>query len=223
MKTKILIIEDHKDIIEIVEYHLGKEGYRVDSALTGEEGLNKIETDTPDLLLLDLMLPKMSGLEVCKALREKEATKRLPIIMLTAKGEEEDVVRGLEMGADDYIPKPFGNKELLARIKTVLRRTSASKELMTYKDLSVDVTRFIARVGTQDLPLTRAEFRLLHALMASQGRVLTRDQLIDKITGGDVMIVDRNIDVHVSSLRKKLETYGDRILTVRGVGYRFVE
>jgi DNA-binding response OmpR family regulator len=220
---RILIVEDHPDIVEIVRYNLEREGYRVSWARNGEEGIEKASAEKPDLVLLDLMLPKIGGHEVCKAIRGEAATRFLPIIMLTAKGEEADIVRGLELGADDYVTKPFNPKELLARVRAVLRRSDAKTDVIRFRDLLIDSDRYRVQIKGKDVPLTKAEFQLLRAMAAHQGRVFTRDQLIDKMTGGEVSIVDRNIDVHVSSLRKKLLEYGEFIVTVRGVGYRFGE
>ncbi|MFH1262770.1 MAG: response regulator [Pseudomonadota bacterium] len=223
MQLRVLIVEDHPDIVEIVRYNLEREGFQVSWAKDGEEGLKKIMAERPDLLLLDLMLPKMSGFDVCKTLRSEVGTRSLPVVMLTAKGEEVDIVRGLELGADDYVTKPFKPKELLARVRAVLRRSDAKTDVIRFRDLVIDSDRHRVDLKGEELQLTRAEFRLLRALASRQGRVFTRDQLIEKMTGGDVSIVDRNIDVHVSSLRKKLGSYGDLIVTVRGVGYRFAE
>jgi two-component system, OmpR family, phosphate regulon response regulator PhoB len=225
-KPKILIVEDHPDIVEIVKFSLSQEGFDVDSAGNGVDGLRKVASYQPALVLLDLMLPQMSGIEVCKELRKRPETKALPIIMLTAMGEETDVVRGLETGADDYMIKPFSPKELAARIRSVLRRVPSAGEKQNkieWKDLTIDSDRHEVSIGTQKLTLTLTEFRLLTALASQPGRVFTRDQLINRATGGDVAIIDRNIDVHISALRKKLRSYGGCISTVRGIGYRFAE
>lgn len=223
MPSQILVIEDHPDIVEIVRYNLEREGFRVSWAKDGEKGLAKVDEVNPDLLVLDLMLPTMSGHDVCRALRSQPKTKSLPIVMLTAKGEEADIVRGLELGADDYVTKPFSPRELTARVRALLRRTEKKEGVVRFKDLTIDSVRHRVHLGEKELLLTRAEFRLLRAMVSNPGRVFTRDQLIDKVTGGDTAIVDRNIDVHISSLRKKLDDCGAWIVTVRGVGYRFGE
>lgn len=229
-KPQILIIEDHPDIVEIVDYHFRKAGFKLQVATNGREGLKKAESSLPSLILLDLMLPGLDGMEICRRLRHQSETQKIPIIMLTAKGSEEDIVRGLEMGADDYVTKPFQPKELIARVQAMLRRTdsqatspSGSEGIIEVDDLQVDVGRHEVYVGLTPIKLTLTEFRLLQTLLSGIGRIFTRDQLIDKLRGGEVAIVDRNIDVHVSSLRKKLKEYGSRIYTVRGVGYRFLE
>ena len=204
---RILIVEDDPDIVEVLRFNLGREGFDVLAAQDGVEGVNLASKSNWDLILLDLMMPRMDGLEVCERLRADERTRTTPIIMLTAKGEEADIVQGLQKGADDYVTKPFSPKEIIARINAVLRR---SRKLMAddkpkhivVDDLVVDVERFEAKLGDESLPLTRSEFLLLHALACNKGRVLTRDQLINEIRGNNVHIVDRNIDVHVNSLRK---------------------
>ena len=224
----ILIIEDHADIVEIVEHNLEREGFRLSVAMDGESGLNKALQEPPVLVLLDLMLPNMSGLEVCRRLRESKNTSHVPIIMLTAKGEEKDIICGLELGADDYVTKPFSPKELVARIKSVLRRAgikvgTSSSQVIKVDGLEIDLARHSVHLNGESIKLTLTEFRLLHGLIEGEGRIFTRDQLIDRVRGEDITIVDRNIDVHISSLRRKLKDYGARILTIRGVGYRFQE
>ena len=227
MKEKILLIEDHQDIAEIVQFNLEKEGYQVITSEDGEEGIRLATKEVPALILLDLMLPRMGGIDVCRVLRNRPETVRIPVIMLTAKGEESDIVLGLGVGADDYVTKPFSPKELLARIQAVLRRSKApvgtTAEVITFRELMVDSARHEASVDGKSVALTLSEFRLLRTFISSPGRVFTRDQLIEKIGGADLAIVDRNIDVHVSSLRKKLGDMGSYILTVRGVGYRLRE
>ncbi len=223
----ILIIEDHADIVEIVEYNLEQEGFKLDVAMDGETGLKKALDHPPELILLDLMLPALDGLEVCKRLRNSEKTKKVPIIMLTAKGEEKDIIRGLELGADDYVTKPFSPKELVARLKAVLRRVGGKvptpTEQLKISDLEVDLGKHLVKLHGEELRLTLTEFRLLQVLIEGEGRIFTRDQLIDRVRGEEITIVDRNIDVHISSLRRKLKDVGSRILTIRGVGYRFQE
>lgn len=221
----ILIIEDDPDISELVEYNLAKEGFQIVTARDGEEGLRMAATRKPDLVLLDLMLPAMDGIEVCRRLRQDSATRSVGLIMLTAKGEESDIVLGLEMGADDYVVKPFSPRELLARIRAVLRSRSRQNggEIGTrieLGDLVLDALRHEALVHGESVSLTRAEFRLLWTLASRPGRVYTRDQLVDSITAGESIILDRNVDVHVSAVRRKLGPLGNVIVTVRGVGYR---
>jgi DNA-binding response OmpR family regulator len=194
------------------------------------QGVKEAREKRPSLILLDLMLPKMDGTEVCKLLKSKPETSTIPIIMLTAKGEESDVVLGLGIGADDYVVKPFSPKELVARIKSVLRRSQEQVaalependvELIKIGALTIDSRRHQVSLKKEVLALTLAEFNLLKTLAQNRGRVFTRDQLLEKVCGPDITVVDRNIDVHVASLRKKLKSMGEMILTVRGVGYRF--
>jgi len=224
-KPTLLVIEDDPDIVELLRYNLEREGYRVLVATDGERGLGDAARHQPDLVLLDLMLPGMDGLEVCKRLRAQDGTRGIPILMLTAKSEETDVVIGLEMGADDYLAKPFSPRELVARVRALLRRVARGSEevgktRIELGDLVLDLSRHeVTSLGTL-VPLTRAEFRLLWTLVQRPGRVYTRNELVDEITAGEAVIVDRNVDVHVSSIRKKLGDSGRRIATVRGVGYK---
>jgi len=227
-KSTILVIEDDQDIVDVVRYNLEREGFRVLEANDGERGLEAAARSKPDLVLLDLMLPGVDGLEVCRRLREKTETRGLPVIMITAKGEESDVVVGLEMGADDYLPKPFSPRELVARSRAVLRRVNrAPGELgrtrIEVKDLVLDSTRHEVLHNGEPVPLTRAEFRLLWALGQRPGRVYARNELVEEITAGESLIIDRNVDVHISSIRKKLGEAGDVITTIRGVGYKCVD
>ena len=226
-KESLLIIEDDPDIVELVQYNLEREGFRVQSARDGERGLQEASATHPSLILLDLMLPGMEGLEVCRTLRQNRNTRRIPVVMLTAKGEETDVVLGLEMGADDYVTKPFSPRELAARVRAVLRRAEAAADgestRLQLGPLLIDSERYQAWLHGKLLNLTLSEFRLLHALATSPGRVFTRDQLVDRITAGECIVTDRNVDVHVSSLRKKFGDDGDLIVTVRGVGYKCKE
>ena len=224
-KSRILIIEDEPDILEVLQYNLEREGFQTLSARDGVTGVSEAQKRKPTLILLDLMLPRMDGLEVCRQLRSLSDTKEIPIIMVTAKGEETDVVLGLELGADDYITKPFSPKEVVARIRALLRRTSRSKlssgtERIEVGPIVIDSGRFEVQVHGAEISLTRAEFRLLHTLATNPGRVLTRDQLLDKVTGGESVVIDRNVDVHIGTIRKKLGEEGARISTVRGVGYK---
>lgn len=222
MATTILIIEDDPDIVELLQYNLEREGYRVNTAGDGEVGLRDARRRKPDLILLDLMLPGMDGLEVCRQLRGDDATRDTPILMVTAKDEEIDMVTGLEMGADDYIAKPFSPRTLLARVRAVLRRgrrEAGPRARLEIGSVALDKERHEVTLNGDAIEMTRAEFRLLWTLMSHPGRVYTRDELVERITDGEAMILDRNVDVHISAIRKKLEGE-DLIGTVRGVGYR---
>lgn len=225
-KASVLIVEDDPDIVELLQYTLEREGYGVLVAQNGEKGLAEARRRKPGLILLDLMLPGLDGLEVCRALKGEEATKAIPIVMLTAKGEESDVVVGLEFGADDYVRKPFSPRELVARIRTVLRRGQPVVEAKTRIELGevvLDRERHEVSVASEVIPFTRSEFRLLWTLAKHPGRVYTREELVEKLTDGEVVILDRNIDVHVSSIRKKLGDDHAVVATVRGVGYKCLE
>ena len=222
---KILLIEDDSDISELVQYNLEREGYRVYASGDGEIGLNQALQLKPNLIILDLMLPGLDGLSVCRKLRASQETQDIPIVMLTAKGEESDVVIGLEMGADDYVSKPFSPKELVARIRAVLRRPRApgavaAEGRRTVGPVTIDPERHEVWLRDQPLSLTLAEYRLLSALTSRPGRVFTREQLLEKITGGEAYVIDRNVDVHVRAIRKKLGSEAEFIVTVRGVGYK---
>lgn len=227
-KQKIFIVEDEADIRELLEYSLEREGYEVDSAPEGVSGLARIRRRVPDLILLDLMLPGLDGLEICRRLKQDDATRGIPIIMVTAKGEEADVVLGLGMGADDYVPKPFSPKEVTARVKAVLRRAmldteSDEKRVVSRGPLEVDPTRHKVSVGETEVPLTATEFRILHFLAARPGRVFEREQILSFALGPNTVVTDRSVDVHIRAIRKKLGDYRDLIETVRGIGYRFAE
>jgi len=222
-KESVLIVEDDPDIVELLQYTLEREGYPVMVAQNGERGLAEAQRRKPGLILLDLMLPGLDGLEVCKALKGNDSTKGIPIVMLTAKGEESDVVLGLEFGADDYVRKPFSPRELVARIRTVLRRgqpVAESKTRIEVGGVTLDRERHEVTVEEEVVPFTRSEFRLLWTLAKHPGRVYTREELVEKLTDGEVVILDRNIDVHVSSIRKKLGDDHKVVATVRGVGYK---
>lgn len=223
----LLVIEDDRDIIEIIQYNCQKEGYTVLSATNGEKGLEIARSRRPAAVLLDLMLPGLDGLEVAKRLRRDPETREIAIIMLTAKGEESDVILGLGVGADDYVVKPFKLKELLARVKAVLRRGPLQDEGPTGRrieisGLTIDKAKFQVLLKGEEVPLTLTEFKLLSTLASAPGRVFTRELLLEKIQG-DSYIDERNIDVHVRALRKKLGEDTDYVLTVRGVGYKFKE
>jgi two-component system phosphate regulon response regulator PhoB len=225
---RILIIEDEPDITVVLKYNLEKNHSQVATAGSGEDGLQAARDTLPDLVLLDLMLPGIDGLEVCRKLREDPRTRDLLVIMLTAKGTEADVVVGLTLGADDYIVKPFSTTELMARIKAVLRRVEHREEegendVLKCGPITIDLRKHQARIAENIIELTLSEFKLLSFLIKKKGRVFTRDQLLDAVVGPDVFVTARNIDVHVAALRKKLGKYGSYIVTVRGVGYRFEE
>lgn len=226
-KELILVIDDEAHILELIKYNLEKEGYRVATCETGEEGLKEIEKELPDLLILDLMLPGMDGLEVCRRIRKEAAAVRLPVLMLTAKGEEADKVTGLETGADDYLTKPFGIRELTARVRALLRRTARAlgePELIRAGDLTIDTAAFRVYKGEQEIGLTSKEYELLKVLALNRGRILTRDYLLDQVWGYDYYGDTRTVDVHVRHLRKKIEDDDKTpkyILTARGLGYSF--
>ena len=226
-KERILVVDDEEDILELVRFHLAREGYQLTLAATGEEALKKAKRETFDLVVLDLMLPGLDGLEVAKALKADARTKSVPIVMLTAKGEDADVVSGLEIGADDYITKPFSPRVLTARVKAVLRRRSTATpddtKVITIYELEIHPGRRTVLAGGKAYDLTYTEFQLLSLLARRPGWVFTRSQIVDSVRGSDYPVTDRSVDVQVVGLRKKLGTYGDYIETVRGVGYRFRE
>lgn len=225
-KETILVVEDDPDIVELLEYSLEREGYKVLAASDGEKGLSEARKRKPALVLLDLMLPGLDGLSICRALKEDGATKDIPVMMLTAKGEESDVVVGLEFGADDYVRKPFSPRELIARIRAVMRRSQPAPAVRSRIELgSVTLDKERHEVSVDDVPVTftRSEFRLLWRLAKHPGRVYSRDELVESLTDGEAVILDRNIDVHVSSIRKKLGEHGGIVVTVRGVGYKVVD
>ncbi|OGX13143.1 MAG: DNA-binding response regulator [Omnitrophica bacterium RIFOXYB12_FULL_50_7] len=222
---KILIIEDDKNIVELVKFNLEREGFRVLTASTGPAGLEMALKGKAAAVLLDLMLPELSGLDICKTLRQNAKTQSLPIIMLTAKGTEADKVVGLELGADDYITKPFSPRELVARLKAVLRRSQEkpAEEIFKSGTIEVDVARHELRLKGKPVEITAKEFELLRVLMSSGGRVLTRGVLLEKIWGCDdsINMETRTVDMHIGHLRKKLREESNRIITVKSVGYRF--
>ena len=224
MPSRVLIVEDEPDIRELVVHHLKREGYQVSAAASGEEALRQVHASPPDLVLLDLMMPAMDGLEVCRRLRQDPATARLPIVMLTAKGDEVDRVIGLEIGADDYVVKPFSPKELLARVRAVLRRSrpAPGAASTTLGALTIDPGTHTVSVKGEILALTPKEFDLLRALVEARGRVLSREFLLDRVWGyaRASEIESRTVDVHVRRLRVKLGSEGRRVLTVKSVGYR---
>lgn len=224
-REHILVVDDEEDLLELIGYNLTKEGYRVTCASSGEEAIQKARTEMPGLVVLDLLLPSIDGLEVCRSLKSDSKTSHIPIVMLTAKGEEIDEVAGLEVGADDYVTKPFSPRVLLARIKAVLRRKANEQpdatRTITIEELVIDPIRHEVLLAGQPVSLTFTEFRLLHVLAQRRGRAFARVQIVDAVMGADYPVTERSVDVHVASLRKKLGPMGAKIETVRGVGYRF--
>jgi len=227
-KPLIIVVEDEPDIREIMLYNLRREGYEAEGIESGPEGLEAIRAKQPNLVILDLMLPGMDGLTVCQQVRAEAAIKATPIIIVSAKEEESDVVIGLGLGADDYVPKPFSPRELLARVKAVLRRSEQADqgdqhERVVIGDLIIDLEKHSVTIASETVKLTATEFKLLYQLASHPGRAYTREQLLNRVVGDGVVVVDRNIDVHVRAVRKKIGSYADHIQTVRGVGYRFAE
>ncbi len=225
-KAKILVVEDEKDIAELIQYNLEREGYTVKVLPTAEEALNLLKTDLPDLILLDVMLPGMDGLEACRLIKGESRTQNIPVIMATAKSEESDVIVGLQLGADDYIPKPFSPRILVARVKTILRRFARKDIPQETRNLGaflMDIPKHKVIYENKPIELTTIEFNILEFLSRHPGRVFSRDQILDQAWSEGKFIVDRAVDVHVRSLRKKLKKGADLIETVRGVGYRFKE
>jgi two-component system phosphate regulon response regulator PhoB len=225
-RPRILIIEDERGLTDVLGYNLAREGYEVLVAHDGQEGLRKAQMQLPDLIVLDLMLPGMDGLEVCRNLRAGEQTRTVPILMLTAKAEETDQVVGFSMGADDYVTKPFSVKVLLQRIKALQRRVDTGSEAgdaIDHLGVRIDRVRHRATVDGRELSLTPTEFRLLECMLRQPGRAFTRPQLMDAAIGEGAIVLERTIDVHIKTLRRKLGPEFDFIETVRGVGYRFRE
>jgi two-component system alkaline phosphatase synthesis response regulator PhoP len=225
-KKKLLLIEDEEDIASVIKLQADLSGYRLQVEVDGISGFRAVERDPPDLVILDIMLPGQNGFDVCRKIKSHPELKNIPIIILTAKGEELDIVLGLELGADDYIVKPFSPKVLFSKVKTVLRRTQDVQKppkLIGFGEFTLEVDRYILRKGEDVIPITLSEFGILKTLVLQRGKVLTRNQLIDAVRQDDAFIVDRNIDVHIAALRKKLGPTFDFVETVRGVGYRFKE
>ena len=224
-REEILVVEDESAIRELLRYNLAKEGYRIRGAASGEEALAAAASAPPDLVLLDLMLPGLNGLEVCRRLKQDPKLRQIPVVMLTAKGEEADIVAGLELGADDYLTKPFSPRVLVARIRAVLRRTVAKPiegdSPIRVDDLVIHPGRHEVLAGREPIALTPMEFRVLHFLAGRPGWVCTRSQIIDAVHGGEAPVTDRSIDVQITSLRRKLGPAGKSIETVRGVGYKW--
>ncbi len=229
--SKILIVDDEKDIVELIAYNLEKEGFSVAKAYDGEAALHLIKTQKPDLVILDLMLPKMNGMDVCRNVRRNTETMALPIIMLTAKSDEIDKVTGLEVGADDYVTKPFSVKELTARVRSILRRLketekSAVREEFNYKGLKINYVSCFVSVDGKQVTLSPTELKLLFFLSSHPGRVYSRNQILDHVWGDETFITDRAVDVHVRRLRSQIEKDIENphhILTVRGFGYKFAD
>lgn len=229
-KEKILVVDDEEDLLELLRYNLSREGYGVTCASTGEEGLDAAMKNMPALIILDLMLPGIDGLDVARTLKNEKSTKDIPIIMLTAKGEEADIVTGLELGADDYITKPFSPRILIARIKTVLRRKKKTGDtvdgesgIIDVHDIKIHAGRHEVLVNDKPVQLTFTEFGILTFLTRRPGWVFTRSQIVDAVKGDDYFVTDRAVDVQIVGLRKKLGSAGKYIETVRGVGYRLKE
>lgn len=224
-QPSLLIVEDEQDLLEVLRFSLTREGFSVRTAENGEDAIRMVRQKRPDLIVLDLMLPTIDGLSVCRALRTNDQTRAVPIVMLTAKGEESDIVKGLEAGADDYVTKPFSPKVLLARINAVLRRsdTSGGSGVIEAGGVKIDPERHEVIADGKPVDLTATEFSLLKLLMSRPGRVYTRQQIIESIHEGFAAVTDRSVDVQVVSLRRKLDDVGRQVQTVRGVGYRFSE
>jgi len=220
----ILVVEDEEDIRELLAYNLTREGFRVAAAESGELGLEIARQESPDLIVLDLMLPGMNGIEICRKLKAESQTQRIPVIILTARGEEEDIVAGFAAGADDYVTKPFSPRVLIARVGANLRRKAilapGSETVLRYYELNVHPGRHEVRVGHTPVNLTHTEFRILHYLMSRPGWVFTRNQIVRAVHGDDYPVTGRSVDVQIAALRKKLAGAGHFIQTVRGVGYK---
>jgi len=231
MPERILVVDDEKDLVDLVSYNLEKEGFAVLKAYDGEKALQIVKARNIDLMILDLMLPGIQGMEVCKLIRKDPVHAALPVIMLTAKGEEIDKILGLEMGADDYITKPFSVRELLARVHALLRRSDLQKEtdkkeIFTFRELNIDFSSHVVTVNNKRVDLSPTEFKLLKFLSRHPGRVYTRDQLLDYVWGDDAFVEPRTVDVHIKRLRSQIEKDLPKpqyILTVRGVGYKFTD
>jgi DNA-binding response OmpR family regulator len=223
-KGTILVIDDEKDLIELLRYNLEKEGYDVIAATDGQSGLDVIKRHRPELVVLDLMMPGIDGLQVCQRLRADQQAARTPVIMLTAKATEADRIVGLELGADDYITKPFSPREVVARVKAVLRRSASQQEtpqLIRSGELSIDLNGHEVKYAGARIALTATEFRILQFLAGRPGRVFSRDEIIDAALDSDTAVFDRTVDVHITAIRKKLGAGGELIETVRGFGYKF--
>ena len=225
-RKKILVVDDERDLVELISLNLTRNGYEVVPAYDGTTGLDSARKHKPDLIIMDVMMPGLSGRDVTMALKQDADTAHIPILMLTAKTEETDIIVGLSMGADDYVTKPFSMKVLMARVAAVLRRKAAaepSQTMLSTGPVVIDQSKHEVTVQGKPINLTPTEFKLLTALVGARGRVLSRDQLMDRAMGTDVFVTDRAIDVHITAVRKKLNDYAWMIHTVRGVGYRLLE
>jgi two-component system alkaline phosphatase synthesis response regulator PhoP len=224
MKSKILLVDDEKDIVEFLEYNLVQEGFEVITANDGIEAIEKM-TEKPDLIVLDIMMPKLDGYEVCKRIRENKAYTEIPVIFLTAKGAEADEIKGLELGASDFIKKPISPKKLIARVNSNLRKSSKDQVSLPVKiqigPLIIDREKYVIHINGNETVFPRKEFELLYFLANNPGKVFSRDALLKTVWGVDVYVVDRTVDVHVRKIREKLEEFSDLIETIKGVGYRF--
>lgn len=223
-KTRILLIEDEEDIASLIKLQAELAGYKVHIEMDGLNGYLAVEREKPDLIILDIMLPGLNGLDVCRKIKTNPDLQDIPIIIISAKSEEIDVVLGLELGADDYVAKPFSLKVLFSRVKAVMRRgkePEKESKIIQFGDFVLEVDRYVLRKKDKNIPLTLSEFGILRRLLSNKGKVLTRNQLLDDVQNDEAFIIDRNIDVHIASLRKKLGPNFDGIETVRGVGYRF--
>ncbi|OGN62678.1 MAG: DNA-binding response regulator [Chlamydiae bacterium RIFCSPHIGHO2_12_FULL_49_11] len=223
-KKRILLIEDEEDIASLIKLHAELAGFKLHVEVDGINGQRAVEREKPDLVLLDIMLPGQNGYDVLRKMKSSSATKHIPVLMLSAKGEELDILLGLELGADDYICKPFSPKILISKIKAILRRGKEQEKAvktLSFGEFTLDVEHYILKKGQKTIGLTLSEFGILKRLLMNKGKVLTRNQLLDDIHNDDALVVDRNIDVHIASLRKKLGPDFKAIETVRGIGYRF--
>lgn|SRR3989338_5564651 len=226
MRKKILIVDDEADILTLLEYNLDKAGFEVVSAQDGPEAIELTKKKRPDLIILDIMLPSMEGTEVCKIIKKDEATSHIPVIMLTAKGEEVDRIVGFELGAEDYITKPFSPRELILRVKAVLKRLHGQQEKIksiTAGPIFIDINKLLVTLSGKTLKLTAIEFNLIVELTKARGNVLSRNELLDRVWGTDVYVTDRTVDTHIRRLREKMGKAAKYIETVRGFGYRFLE
>jgi two-component system phosphate regulon response regulator PhoB len=226
MADRILVVDDEPDLVELVRFNLKESGYQVESARSGRDALEQLRRKPPDLLVLDLMLPDVPGTEICRQVRADSRLQALPVLMLTAKSEEVDRIVGFELGADDYLTKPFSPRELTLRVRALLRRSSGPEDLqkvLSLGSIQLDVDQYRCRVEGAEVSLTAKEFRLLETLMRRPGRVMTRERLLDEVWGSDITVTARTIDTHLKRLREKLGSAGSLIETVRGIGYRFAE
>jgi two-component system alkaline phosphatase synthesis response regulator PhoP len=224
MKPKILLVDDEKDIVEFLEYNLNQEGFEVITAYDGNEALQKLP-EKPDMVILDIMMPNIDGFEVCKRIRENKAYSEIPVIFLTAKGAEADEIKGLELGASDFIIKPISPKKLIARVNSNLRKTFKDEKTFPVKiqsgPLEIDREKYVVYIDGSETVFPRKEFELLYFLANNPGKVFSRDNLLRTVWGADVYVVDRTVDVHIRKIREKLDKFSDLIETIKGVGYRF--